>query len=69
MENITEDKIKMLEERINTWSILIEELANLIKDIPDGDHPQKKPRLEILLDYQAKKIALEKYLEALTNQA
>lgn len=61
------EKIDIINERINTYIELINITQQYILDYPDGDHPNKRSRSEILSEYIDKKNALQAELDLLTN--
>jgi hypothetical protein len=64
-----QEKIEILNDRISALQELINITQQYILDYPDGDHPNKRPRSEILSEYIDKKNAMQAELDLLTNQA
>jgi ribosomal protein S15P/S13E len=65
----TEEKIAILQNKIDNLNIHINVLQEDLEANPQNDVDGKPTRVSILNDFLSKKNILEQELEALTNQA
>lgn len=66
MDNMTNiEKIEFIRNKIKIYEYQIDFLTSAIKENPNGDHPEKRPRQEMLDEFIIKKQALNSILDTL----